>query len=309
LIGYSESRKATQADHVYLVTNAHVAANEPVARFNKRGDGFSILPLGSDAWVYHKDRDDVAIAPIEFDSTQFDYVVIKHTYLITEDQAKTFRLVGVGDEAFFIGRHIGLSGKRRNTPAVRYGAISMMDAEPILQTKRGRYQESLVVEARSLGGYSGSPVYAYTSSFVGPLKPLFNAPNPPEYEPYDFAVMPTFQAVLCLLGIDWGHMQYPNAVQGPGLNFSPAEQELALNSGMLLVVPAWKITDILMSTEIVALRKERDAQRLAGEGQEAAAVEDDATVENDGDGVSLASLAPEAALRALLSTPRESNEG
>ena len=180
------------------MTNAHVAAREPVARLNKRSGGFSTLRLGSDAWVYHEDEDDVAIAPVELDGSVFDHAAIMHTHLITEDQAKTRKVVWVGDEAFFVGRHINLSGRERNTPAVRYGAISMMDVEPIWQPARGRYQEGLVVEARSLSGYSGAPVYAYTSSFVGPLKPAFNTPIPPEWEPYDHSVMPVFHSPLCV---------------------------------------------------------------------------------------------------------------
>lgn len=98
-------------------------------------------------------------------------------------------------------------------------------------------------------------------------------------------------------------MSYPDAILGPGLDFNLAEKKIALNSGMLLVVPAWKITDILMSEDMVAMRKERDAQRLAEEVQEATAVQDVAPEETDGDGISLARWLPKRSY-AHYSRPR-----
>jgi hypothetical protein len=50
-------------------------------------------------------------------------------------------------------------GKQRNLPSARFGNIAQMPGEPI--EFDGLSQESFLVEARSVAGYSGSPVFVY----------------------------------------------------------------------------------------------------------------------------------------------------
>jgi hypothetical protein len=59
--------------------------------------------------------------------------------------------IGIGDEAFVVGRFINHEGKQRNTPTARTGIISQMPIEPI--HIRGIDQECFLIEARSFGGF------------------------------------------------------------------------------------------------------------------------------------------------------------
>jgi hypothetical protein len=56
-----------------------------------------------------------------------------------------------------------MTGRKRNIPIVRTGNISMIPSEkvPGIQIRRGESVESEVylIEARSVGGLSGSPVF------------------------------------------------------------------------------------------------------------------------------------------------------
>ena len=66
--------------------------------------------------------------------------------------------VGPGDDVFFVGRFISQQGQQRNTPTVRQGVISMLPHEKV-PSWEGTPVDSFLVEARSLSGYSGSPVF------------------------------------------------------------------------------------------------------------------------------------------------------
>src|SRR6516165_10822570 len=65
--------------------------------------------------------------------------------------------IGPGDEVVLIGRFINQEGKERNVPTVRFGHIAQMPIEPI--EYNGQLQESFLCEIKSIGGFSGSPVF------------------------------------------------------------------------------------------------------------------------------------------------------
>ncbi|MCA1703536.1 MAG: hypothetical protein LC808_09870, partial [Actinobacteria bacterium] len=73
--------------------------------------------------------------------------------------------VGEGDEVFFIGLFSEAPGRKRSQPIVRFGNISLMPREPLLLDLgegSGRIRaDAYLVEARSWGGYSGSPAFVY----------------------------------------------------------------------------------------------------------------------------------------------------
>lgn len=51
-----------------------------------------------------------------------------------------------------------------------------------------------------------------------------------------------------------GPYEWPRAVEGPWLDLTKIEKALAVNSGMMLVVAAWKIAELL---ELEAFADER----------------------------------------------------
>jgi len=89
-------------------------------------------------------------------------------------------VLGYGDDIFMVGRFITFDGKQRNTPVVRFGQISMLPAEPV-EVDGGRAQEEVfLVECRSIGGLSGSPVFVdlQTRELTYPrAQPVFSIPR------------------------------------------------------------------------------------------------------------------------------------
>ncbi|HET8582258.1 MAG TPA: trypsin-like peptidase domain-containing protein [Jatrophihabitans sp.] len=315
LISYPVKGRSDRV-HVYVATNSHVVRQdlyEPVGiRINQGSGTATVLRIPRASWIHHPDRDDIAVAALDFDTKRIPYGAVPISCFVTREQFAddTF---GDGDECLYIGRHWGLDGKQRNTPAARSGIIAIADPEPINQEQRAHRQESVAVEARSLGGYSGAPVFVYRSD---PLVPPKLAPSP-EFGfktligKFDVVVASAIERPFAFLGVTWGHMNGKSAVTGPGSYMSEWEKRIALNSGIMLVVPAWKIRELLEDERLVNLREQDEAElRERDDAERPRAVLDgmaDEAARAPDDRVSLDGVQPEDALRALLKTPPHAN--
>lgn len=149
-----------------------------------------------------------------------------------------------------VGRFIGHDGKQRNTPSVRFGNIAMMPLEPLLH-ERGHKQESYLVEARSLPGYSGSPVFVWSPSLTARPKSVGESGKE------EYAITEAFGPWL--LGIDWCHLLTREPVREKGEDEKPTQQGwfVRSNSGMAGVIPIWKLDELL---DIDELKEGRDRQ-------------------------------------------------
>ena len=65
--------------------------------------------------------------------------------------------LGVGDEVFIAGLFTRAIGQARNLPIIRMGTVAMMPDEKILFHKK--MIDAYLIESRSIGGLSGSPVF------------------------------------------------------------------------------------------------------------------------------------------------------
>ena len=84
-----------------------------------------------------------------------------HEWLLTDEIIKT-RNIGPGDNVYAVGLFSLAIGRERNIPIVRTGHIAIMSKEKIPGIRIGDWRgeaEVYVVEARSIGGLSGSPVF------------------------------------------------------------------------------------------------------------------------------------------------------
>ena len=150
--------------------------------------------------------------------------------------------VGVGDDVFVVGRFINHEGVQKNSPTARFGCIAQMPKEPV--KVKGFDQECFLVEARSIGGFSGSPVFWHVLPFAGgAYRPKTNVQIGP-----------------LLLGVELGYIYdwtpVCDAAGRPTNPAKPDQQQVQVNSGMMIVIPAWKLTDLLNEDSIVAKRKE-----------------------------------------------------
>jgi hypothetical protein len=168
---------------------------------------------------------------------------------MTQEFAGKIKL-GVGDQVFMVGRFIGHDGKQRNAPLVRFGSIAGMPSEPFEYQLGGKRhdQMSIVADIRSIGGYSGSPVFLNENQ-------LYRRPDGGVIDKH------------WLVGIDWGHVKMWSPVCGPDEE-PVGNTQVNVNSGMAGIVPAWKLLDILMIDKLKSDRKrgEEDWHRAQKSG-------------------------------------------
>ena len=120
-----------------------------------------------------------------------------------------------------------LGGSTRNLPIVRLGNIAMMPDEPV-PTKTGM-MEAYLIEARSIGGLSGSP--AFVRKIVQGRGKLY------------------------LLGLMHGHWDIPPENKN---DFADMDSFGSVNMGIAIVVPAKKILEVLNQPELVELRRKEN---------------------------------------------------
>jgi hypothetical protein len=245
-VHFSDGRESPY--FLYAVTNSHVVreGRSPIVRVNTRTGPADVLPLGFDSWVHHPDGDDVAVAKIGLSPEHHQIGAISTKIFLGKEECATL-CVAPGDDVFFVGRFAEHDGGYVNVPTVRSGNIAMMPDIPIRHKTRGIDVESYLVEGRSLSGYSGSPVFLQ----IYPLIPR------PGIGPGQLGAGPF------LLGIDWCHLARFQPVLESDQETPIAEKwYVEQNSGMMGVVPAWKILETLNQEALVKSRKVTEAAWL-----------------------------------------------
>ena len=228
-----------------LVTAKHVADLLPgdgfFLRANTVDGGAMNVFCPVDHWWIHPEapRVDIAVAPWS-PPKEILFKNIPLSMFVTDDIIEE-KKIWVGDEVLISGLFAHHSGNQRNFPIVRTGNVAMLPDEPV-PTSVGP-MEAYLIEARSIGGLSGSPVFVRQPAQVGLGKTFF-------------------------LGLIHGHWDIP-PVNRNDLTTIDTTGTGAVNMGIAIVVPAKKISEILSQPDLVAEIERLKAETL--EKQEAAA--------------------------------------
>jgi len=248
-----DSRLPSGHAHHYVVTNAHAIEGQSslAVRINMKAGGFDVMTIQAADWITHPDRDDVAAAALPMNPTH-RYSAVNRAMMLTQELLEHWDF-GPGDEVFFIGRYRDHEGKVHNVPTVRSGILSAFPAEPIKQRERDHDQETVLVEARSLSGYSGSPVFITHSPYIDKAS-----------EPGGPPVVRAVTGGPCfLLGIDWGHLPWAEPVLEPVFDRPVSDRTYVRgNSGMMMVVPATKLLSLLDVERFADERHETERRLL-----------------------------------------------
>lgn len=227
----------------YFVTAAHVAkelSDKPIYFLvNKKGGGVTGISnlLDSQWWLHPTDRTtDVAVLPVGFEKDA-DIAAIALVDFVGADDFSS-QAVGVGDEVFITGLFTGVTSEDRLAPIVRQGNVAMLPDEQI-QTDLG-YADVHLIEARSIGGLSGSPVFVRPSVTIevdsqsGPAR--LDASSRPK-----------------LFGLTHGHWAIRESdINKPQIDH---DRQRGVNYGVAIVVPAAKIREIIKRPELEELRQ------------------------------------------------------
>ena len=236
-VGPDPKPGAQSASRVFAVTARHVieglkskGCEECVLRLNPVDPQHEIVsitvPLHS--WQFHHSDASVDVAVFEQGiPSSVDQLVLPLSFGATPEHMAANE-VDLGDEVFVSGLFIHHYGARRNIPIVRTGNLAALDEEPV-STKRGPIQAYLV-EARSIGGLSGSPVFlnlGHSRVIDGNLK--FRPEGP----------------AFLLLGLIHGHYE---ADSQEALLVQDVKEETiraSINAGIAIVVPFARIREVV----------------------------------------------------------------
>jgi len=245
------SPELQQMEMYYFVGTKHVAEElkdrEIHFSVNKKGGGIThevhrIAPM----WFFHPSDDnaDVAVIQVALPLTTVDISPVQIGSFGLPERLTRLN-IGIGDEVHSIGLFSAVPGNEKNTPVVRFGNVSMMPAEQV-QTELG-FTEMYLVEARSIGGMSGSPVF---------VRPTFRQKITRE----DGSYANIFSAGTgeTLLGMAQGHWDVrEEEINKPKFTH---DSKRGVNYGIALVVPAFKIYETIYQPGLVAMRKYQEAQ-------------------------------------------------
>jgi Trypsin-like peptidase domain len=228
---------------------------------NRKSGPPAVVEAKYEHWFHHPDPDppvDVAVIGIGLDERVDDFThgTVGSEIVVSEQMIRD-QQISVGDEVFIVGLFRNHSGRQRNIPIVRIGNIAAMPEEPV-STKTGP-MDAYLIEARSIGGLSGSPVFVNFGSWrvYGNQSKLYSG--------YGGA----------LLGLMHGHFDVKD------LNSDVVTDEdgttTGIHSGIGVVVPASKITETLMQDDLKKLR----ADLAARQNQQSTVTADFAAGEED----------------------------
>lgn len=127
-----------------------------------------------------------------------------------------------------------------------------MPEEPVkTDPKKKIEREAYLVEARSIGGLSGSPVFVKGSGVVPPS--LQRERSPLEY------IAPPWREYFWLLGLMHGHWDVGAAdIDAVALDNVQAG---SINTGIGIVVPAQKILEVISQPKLETMRQEIEDKR------------------------------------------------
>lgn len=230
---------------LYLVTAKHVAVILSGRRFfvkanARNGESVEIECKENAKWRSHPEDTacDLSVLPIGLDTNVFDYLAIPASICLTEAD-RLAKGIGAGNEVFITGLFSYHAGTSKNLPIIRTGNIALIPDEKIRTSSFGM-MDAYLIESRSIGGLSGSPVFVST--------------------------IERNRLVFYLLGLIHGHwdVKSESLVDIENQDSNPdAKIKAGVNAGIAIVTPAFKILQVLHADEMANDRKAVEAKHLA----------------------------------------------
>jgi hypothetical protein len=248
------SERCVGQSFFYFVTAEHVISRikgRAGIRINSRQGGTTVVPV--DRWYRHATDKyaDVAVTPFINEYDKYDVAFIGEECFLKEIDEMRMRDVGIGDEVWFPGLFslAQQESDRKNLPIVRMGNIAMLPRFR-LPTELGP-MEAYLVEARSIGGISGSPVFSrrtmsliWNDEFKGTARTLHG-----------------MTGEIHLIGMMHGHWDIKESeINQPRIE--PSRKGQGVNVGIAVVIPLHKIVDVIHLPELVAERKAAEDEHI-----------------------------------------------
>ena len=217
---------------VYVVTARHVidafrdkGIEQTILRLNSRDANppliTHVIPIQN--WFVHSAGKTIDVAIHEMAvPANMDQLVFPIQLGATKDTFKEHE-VELGEEVIVSGLFQHHFGAKKNIPIIRVGNLAALNEEKVTIKGFGEI-DAYLIEARSIGGLSGSPAFLNLGSIQLVGGQIKHAPHN--------------RPVILLLGLIHGHF---NARPDELDNVDPDELYKAINAGIAIVVPVESI--------------------------------------------------------------------
>jgi hypothetical protein len=243
-----------QHEWIYLVTAEHVVSglmtrgHDVWIRVNGKGGIVREAKFTPHLWSFGQPGEnglltDVAVYRISV--KELDILTLNldgpNTLVMSEAEREEYD-IGVGDQVAIAGLFRSHYGFQRNLSMTRIGHISMMAgaSEPV-STKYCGYVEAYLIEAMSIGGLSGSPVFIHVG---GPRMVRGQLTHPTKKG----------ARLFYLLGLVHGHFDIKNLNEDV-VSDDEKTSTGSIHSGIGIVIPTQKILETLWQPELMEMRK------------------------------------------------------
>ncbi len=241
-------RDNQSSNYCYAITAKHVISSikamgidKVFIKVNLIDGGVDLIPTSIDKWISHYDETvDISILPFAF-SENVDHLFYPESSFLSDAFIKSNE-IDCGDEVFITGLFKHHHGVKRNLPIVRIGNIAMMVTEEKVQTQ-SYLMEAYLIESRSIGGLSGSPVFVN----LGQVRKLEGQVKHAQGE-----------HIHHLLGLIHGHFDSKLGEIDSVSEDSP--DNIKVNVGIAIVTPVSKLTELFESDAVKLHEKEIDKQ-------------------------------------------------
>lgn len=235
-----------EGGYLYLVTAKHCVERAKrfgsiFIRLNTKFGDILHHEIKSE-WIYPQEEGpDVAVLPFEAPADA-ELKAVPIGMLATKEKLSENR-IGIGDDVAVTGLFAKVPGNSRNVPVLRGGMISAMPGEALTGSD-GKEYLAYLIEMRSVGGLSGSPVFVVKTAFVDPNK---KTPN--------FGLQLS-SYVFLLIGLIRGHWDQANVEDAE----DDSEGRETLNTGIAVATPIQECLYILNGEELVRQRRQSDLE-------------------------------------------------
>lgn len=246
--GFFLAVKLKQSIFSYLITAKHVIQdcsklspdNKIYLRANSIYGGTYIISSHEKDWYTHPINEaiDVAVANLQPTKDKFDHRVLSTNMGLKIEHLEDEE-VGLGDEVFITGLFLRYSGKEKNIPIIRVGNIAAFPDEEI-ETRYGKIPLYLL-ESRSIGGLSGSPVFVHKPGL------LFDKAEG------TLSINTDWHRLIGIIHGHWNQKIF-RIPQSSALSYSV--QSEAVNMGIAMITPYDYILEVINHPDLVKQREE-----------------------------------------------------
>ncbi|WP_316234918.1 MULTISPECIES: hypothetical protein [unclassified Bradyrhizobium] len=251
--------RLTGLSHMYAISNWNVTQDGggSIIRINKPYGSTFNIELNPEDWIFDPKGDDLSAVDVTdhlFGNFDEVWVVDEENDFVSQSKFDDLR-IGVGEDTVMLGMFSGHHGGDRNIPSARFGNISMLPSDKALvQQPNGVRRPSYLVDIRSRGGYSGSPVFVYRT-LAGDLRRGARL-WPADAENHLFALL----GIHCAQFRERIEVRKATSAEAAGDPILENDT-LYIEGGTTVVIPAWRISELLDRPEFEATRADRDQKR------------------------------------------------